>query len=309
MSPFLKLIRYKNLLMVALTMFLTKYSLIEYSLAKSYLSNIDFILLSSSILLITAGGYIINNIFDIHVDRINKPEQLLIGNSISKKKAWIIYGVLTILGLVLGIYISIDKVLYSHIWYFIAVSISLFFYSKYLQKTMLLGNLLVALLCGLVIYLVYSFDFRVNKDDLLKTITINQIHNIQNGRIAIKFYIIFSVLTTLIREIIKDIEDINGDYNMGYTTLPILLGKKRTRNFVLFISVLTFIYLALFTSVFYGFGLYLITVSLSLILMTFLYFIFKLWSATTKKQFHNLSTVMKFMMLVGILSMGLFKFI
>jgi 4-hydroxybenzoate polyprenyltransferase len=87
MIPFLQLIRYKNLFMVVLTMVLTKYALIHSFIEKSNLSNLEFCLLSLSVLLIAAGGYIINDIIDIEADRVNKPKKVFIDVTISKKKS------------------------------------------------------------------------------------------------------------------------------------------------------------------------------------------------------------------------------
>ena len=108
MISFLKLIRYKNLLMVALTMVLTKYALIDSYVVAAF-SNIEFSILLSSVLFITAGGYIINDIFDIEVDKINKPDKVIITQQISEKYGWIFYSILNFIGLLLGVYLSIEK--------------------------------------------------------------------------------------------------------------------------------------------------------------------------------------------------------
>jgi len=112
MISFLKLIRYKNLLMVLLTLVLTKYAIIDSLI--STISDFQFILLVISILCITAGGYVINDVFDIEADKINKPSKVYIGVSISKKKALVSYFMLTIIGLIIGIYVSFLK---EHIAY------------------------------------------------------------------------------------------------------------------------------------------------------------------------------------------------
>ena len=89
MISFFQLIRYKNLLMVLLTMILTKYALINSFISDPSLTSIDFIILSLSILFITAGGYIINDLYDIEADTINKPLKVYISKSISKKKCMV----------------------------------------------------------------------------------------------------------------------------------------------------------------------------------------------------------------------------
>ena len=111
MISFLKLIRYKNLLMVLLTMVLTKYALIRSLL--DLITHFDFAIIVLSVLLITSGGYIINDIYDVSIDKINKPQKVYVGNSISFKNAWISYFTLTIVGVLLGIYVSYNYH-YSH---------------------------------------------------------------------------------------------------------------------------------------------------------------------------------------------------
>ncbi|MEQ6123985.1 geranylgeranylglycerol-phosphate geranylgeranyltransferase [Pseudotenacibaculum sp. MALMAid0570] len=313
MISFLKLIRYKNLLMVLLSMILTKYALIDYFLPESYLSNLEFSLLSLSVLLITAGGYIINDIFDIEADEINKPSKVFIGRTISKRKAWLSYVFSTVIGLSIGIFLSFQKYVFDHSFFFIGVTLALFLYSKFLKKIALIGNLLIAFLCSLVIYLTYSFDFRVNSDNFLNQYNYTDL-SIEEffafSKISIRFFIQFSFIMTFLREIIKDIEDIDGDYNKNYKTLPIVFGKIRTRNSIIILSIIAFLYLSLFVYIFYeAFGLYPLTIATIIIQIAFLYFIYKLWNSITKKQFHELSNLIKLIMLAGILSMGLFKFI
>ena len=106
MISFLKLIRYKNLLMVMLTMVLTKYALIDSYIKQSYLSDFQFLILTISILSITAGGYIINDIFDIEADKINKPNKVFIDVSIPKRKAIFAYCFLSLLGIFLSLFLS-----------------------------------------------------------------------------------------------------------------------------------------------------------------------------------------------------------
>tara|TARA_R110001632_G_scaffold28927_3_gene77065 strand:- start:26890 stop:27795 length:906 start_codon:yes stop_codon:yes gene_type:complete len=300
MISFLKLIRYKNLLMVLLTIILTKYALISSFLKESNLNGFDFLILSLSVLLITAGGYIINDIYDIEADKINKPHKVYISNTISKKRAIIFYLLFTILGLILGLWLSFFKNIEILSLYFITTAVLLLLYSKYLKRLPLLGNLLISLLVPFIIMLVYEFD--------KKLVTKSEIFNDLFLSIIVFYYIFFAFLTTLIRELIKDIEDVDGDFKLKMKTLPILIGKIRTRNISIVLSfVLMFFLMLLLNDSFGSEDLYLSAVT-SLISILLVYFIFKLWSAKTKAQFHFLSNLMKVMMLIGILSMVLFKF-
>lgn len=303
---FLKLIRYKNLIMVFLTMVFVKYGLITSSIKETYLSHFEFLILAISIVMITAGGYIINDIYDIENDRINKINKLFVSVSIPLKNAWYSYFISTLVGLILGIYISFTKNLAPHSSYFIITVLSLFLYSKYLKNTVLIGNILVSTLCALVIYLVYSFDFRINKTVFLEDLSIGSIHKLQFGQAYIKFYILFSFLTTLVREIIKDIEDINGDLQVKAKTLPIVIGRKRASRVAFFFTGTLFISLIIMIKFLQSNVTFLLFYVLFL-LLPLLYFMYLLWLAKNKKDFSKLSNLMKIIMLIGITSMLLFK--
>ena len=300
MISFFYLIRYKNLLMVLLTMILTKYALINSFISDPSLTSIDFIILSLSILCITAGGYIINDLFDIEADTINKPLKVYISKSISKKNAWVIYLLSSTLGVILGIYLSVIKNSDFLSFYFIGTTLLLFLYSVLLKKLVFIGNLCISLLVALPIYLLYKFDSN--------NITISNILQYFLLSIAIFYYMFFAFLTTMIREIIKDIEDINGDYMVKLKTLPILIGKTRARNISIFLSIVLLLFLFLVSSNYFISNKYFLGIIMLMLSTVVVYFIFKSWIATTKKQFQYLSNLMKLIMFIGILSMALFKF-
>ena len=300
MISFFYLIRYKNLLMVLLTMILTKYALINSFISEPSLTSIDFIILSLSILFITAGGYIINDLYDIEADTINKPLKVYISKSISKKNAWFIYLLSSTLGVSLGIYLSIIKNIDFLSFYFIGTTLLLFLYSVLLKKLVFIGNLCISLLVALPIYLLYKFDSN--------NITISNILQYFLLSIAIFYYMFFAFLTTMIREIIKDIEDINGDYMVKLKTLPILIGKTRARNISIFLSLVLLLFLFLVSSNYFISNKYFLGIIMLMLSTVVVYFIFKSWTATTKKQFQYLSNLMKLIMFIGILSMALFKF-
>lgn len=299
MPVFLKLIRYKNLLMVLLTMVLTKYALLESHSSNTLLSHFNFIILTTAVLLITASGYIINDIFDIETDKINKPSKLFLDKNFSIKKAWSFYILLNVFGLALGIFVSIATNTPLNSLYFIVTAIILFFYSKSFKKIALIGNLIVSFLCALVIFLVSEFKFiGTNLESSSKI----------SSDLIIAIYLFFSFTITLIREIIKDIEDVNGDLKIKAKTLPIVIGRKRASHVAFFFSSILLIFLLLVLQfirseyLFLGYGII-------FLLLPLLYFMYKLWFAETKKDFSSLSNQMKIIMLFGILSMLLFKFI
>lgn len=298
MPIFLKLIRYKNLLMVLLTMVLTKYALLESNFSNTLLSHFNFIILTTAVLLITASGYIINDIFDIETDKINKPSKLFLDKNFSIKKAWSFYILLNVFGLALGIFVSIATNTPLNSLYFIVTAIILFYYSKSLKKIALIGNLIVSFLCALVIFLVSEFEFiGTNLESSSKI----------SSDLIITIYLFFSFTITLIREIIKDIEDVNGDLKIKAKTLPILIGRKRSARIAFFISSMMLVFILIILqsikneSLFFWYILFLICIPL-------LYLLSKIWFARTKKNYNVISKLLKIIMFLGILSMLLFRF-
>ena len=286
--------------MVFLSMFLTKYFLIESFISTPLLSDIDFIILTTSILLITMGGYLINDIYDIESDKINKPGKVYISRIISIKSGLFLYFLTSITGLILGFYLSINKNLNHLSGFFIVTVILLFIYTKILKKLPLIGNIIVALLVSLPIFLVYEFDHSM--------ISIKDIFDNLFLSIIIFFYLLFAFLTTLIREIIKDLQDIKGDNKFKLKTLPIMIGNKRTINFVVFLSFLLQLLLLLVLIDSFKNDYYLILIFSITLSLLVAYLIYKLREPFKNNPYQLLSSLMKIIMLVGVLSMTIFKF-
>ncbi len=305
MISFLKLIRYKNLLMVLLTLVLTKYAIIDSLI--STISDFQFILLVISILYITAGGYVINDVFDIEADKINKPSKVYIGLSISKKKALVSYFMLTIIGLIIGIYVSFLKEHIAYSLFFITAIGLLYWYSKTLKRIAVFGNLVTSFLIALTIFIVYVFEIKNTNTASNLSDEITNFFTSISVTIYIFIYIIFAFFMTLIREIIKDIEDLKGDYALKMNTLPILIGVKRTRNIVLVISSVVFVFILFIIKEEFVHIPILLWYTLLFVVTPFVWFLYKLFSSKTKKDFHSLSNLIKLIMFFGILSMSLIK--
>ena len=294
---FLKLIRYKNLLMVLLTMFLTKYALIDSQIPSASLSNLHFVILSSSVVLISIGGYLINDVFDINTDLINKPNRVYIDQVISFKNATYVSFFTSFTGFLLGLYLCIVNDLMYLIWFFLFCILSLFIYSYDLKKRILSGNIVISILCSLTILLTYLFHAKFLTGAVFFGTSLYKI---------IIGYAFFAFFTTLIREIVKDIEDVNGDLKIKAKTLPIVIGRKRASKVAFLFSciLLFFLFLTLLffrtNDLFLGYGMLFMVIPL-------LFFMRKLWVSQSKKDFYVLSTLLKFIMLSGILSMILFK--
>jgi len=246
------------------------------------------------------GGYLINDIYDIESDKINKPDKVYITTVISIKNGQFLYFLTSITGLILGLYLSVNKNLNHLSGYFIVTVIILFVYTKILKKLPLIGNVIVALLVSLPIFLVYEFDHSM--------ISIKDIFDNLFLSIIIFFYLLFAFLTTLIREIIKDLQDIKGDNKLKLKTLPIMIGKKRTINFLIFLSFLLQLLLLLVLIDSFKNDQYLILFFLITLSLLVAYLIYKLRVPFKNNQYQLLSSLMKIIMLVGVLSMTVFKF-
>ena len=293
-------------------MVLTKYAVLE-TLEKETSFTLHFFLIACfSILCLTAAGYVVNDILDYKADLINKPSKTFIGKSITRTTSWFIYFIINILGLVSCIYVleTLNFSLYYLAIYVITILV-LYLYSKYLKRIMLVGNMVIALFCSGIILVIFflHLEGQIKGNFMWKDLE-NFLNNI-NMFVIVFFYVIFSFTSTLIREIIKDIEDIDGDYQLDMNTLPIILGRRRARNIAIAVSLLLSVILIWVLNglakkpQFLFLNLYL----LFLVLLPMLYFIFVLWSAKTKRQFHFLSSLMKIVMLSGIFSMILFTFV
>lgn len=298
---YLKLIRFQNLLFIAFAQVLIKYGLFHPFEVAVTLNTFGFSLLVFSTLCIAAAGYIINDIYDLEIDRINKPEKTIIGKKISEKIAYTLFIILNIIGVAIGFYLSnlIGRPGFSAL--FIIISALLYLYASYLKGMILVGNLVVSALIALSIIIVGLFD-------LLPAITPeNQAsQSLIFGIVA--DYALFAFLLNFIREIVKDLEDINGDKNGGLSTLPIALGRKRTVQIVFGLGVL-----AVAAVVFYMYNyLYnnqtLVMYFLFCVIAPLLYFCVKTWEAKTKKEFSHLSMVLKIIMLLGICSIFIYPF-
>jgi 4-hydroxybenzoate polyprenyltransferase len=299
----LKLIRYQNLLLLALMQLIFRYGFLKQQNVYLALADWQYILLVISTICIAAGGYIINNIFDYKTDMENKPKEVVIGKSISESLAYNLYAGFTIIGVGIGFYLSnvIQKPSFATI--FIVVASTLYVYATSLKQSLLIGNIIVALLLSFSLIMIGIFD--------LYPATYEGNQSIMRLLFSILLdYAIFAFMINLIREIIKDLEDVNGDYNQGMKTLPIVLGTERTAKLVFglsFIPILSLVYYINFYI--FNSGLFLSTIyGIIFILTPMIYFTIKLWSAKKKSDFKHLSIVLKWVLLFGILSIAVITY-
>lgn len=297
LAAFLRLIRWKNLLLIIYLQILLKFLLFSAFEINTNLSEFQFFILLFALILIMAAGFIINDIFDLKSDLINKPQKVIVANQFSVETSRRLYLITNTLGIVLGIGLSLSVQKPTYAFIFIGTSLLLYFYSKKLKSKPLIGNIIVSFLVALSIMILCIFDLNFD---------------IQNETQQLVIYVTllltgFAFFINLVREIVKDIEDINGDYNLKMNTLPILLGVSRTKKIAAFLCLFP-LGLLLFIMVKYA-SIYKFIV-LYLLLFTFvplLYIALKLLSAKTKKDFKKLSFFLKLIMFLGINAMLLFS--
>lgn len=292
---FLKLIRYQNLLMLALMQLVFRYGFLKPQAIPLALNDWQYLLLVLSTLTIAAAGYLINNVFDQETDRDNKPGDVIIGKSITESQAYNYYIALNCIGVGIGFYLSnlIDKPNFATL--FVVIAATLYLYASSLKRNLLIGNFIIALLLSVSIIIIGVFDLYpiLSLDNRALLATVFQV---------LLDYAIFAFILNFIREIVKDLEDVNGDYNQGMKTLPIVLGVFRTSRLIFILSFIPILILLYYVNAYLVNLVYASVFILLFIAGPLIYFTLKIWTAKTKKEFHHLSTLLKWILLFGILS-------
>jgi 4-hydroxybenzoate polyprenyltransferase len=277
-GAFFRLVRLPNLLIILLAQFLIRIFVIGPKEDwKNILTTPSFLLLCSATLLIAAAGYIINDYYDIKIDLSNNPKRVVIGKVFTRRVALFTHFTLNSLAIFISIFLG---------WgIFVTVFISgflMWYYSNSLKRLALWGNITISLLTGVSIYYIsFLSDNNVN---------------------IVILYAVFAFTISLIREIIKDMEDIKGDAQYGCKTLPIVWGIKNTKYFIFSISLFFILAVVIgflfterynyFLAVYFGIALF----PFFILLLT------RLYKAETEKDYHQLSSLSKIIMLAGLAS-------
>jgi 4-hydroxybenzoate polyprenyltransferase len=290
-------------MMIALTMYLSRYCIIRpFFITEGValiFSDLNFFLLVLSTVLIAMGGYVINDYFDLRIDHINKPDKIVLGRIIPRRRAILMHQIFTFSGVLIGFYLSY---VVRSLWLpflFVVIATTLWLYSLKFKQTYLFGNIVVALLSSLVILMVWLFEFYALKHDGVLFIT-----NVSLMKLLLWGFIFFAFINSLIREIVKDMEDIDGDRRAGSLTMPVVSGVKATKIFVnilivLEMAIMSYILYLLFEN---GFTLLLIYYSVAIMLLL-LFAIIKTTQSKLREDFHFVSSLFKIIMVAGIFSM------
>ena len=312
-----KIIRWKNLVIISLSQIFIKFFFIDFFIQKDQLLNENFVILLIITILIAASGYIVNDIYDYNLDQINKPEKVVLGKFLKSRDAIIIYMMFNCLAIVLSIFLCMKIEQEIYILVFLLIIYCLWLYSKKLKKYKIIGNILIAFFISLSILNVPLFSYKnILSDDRFFVFLIISI---------------FSVLALLInvkREIIKDIEDIEGDKIHKVKSLPIIFGTKKSKLVAIIIgiilmfaisSLITFQILILRSDLLLDVGgnqfsnpqiwgaNYISIIYMFIILIMFVYVELLILNATTKTNFTKASKLLKYLMLLSLLSIPVFS--
>jgi 4-hydroxybenzoate polyprenyltransferase len=306
-AAFFKLIRYKNLFFIVLAQCLLQFCIIqplyyEVNLVPA-IDGLHFVLIVIASICIAAAGNVINDYFDINIDLINKPNKLVVNKIISRR--WVIFWhlALNLIGLVCTMYVSL-KIGMSSLFIANAVCVLLLFiYSASLKKRLLWGNILVSLLTAWVLMILIIPEYNFFTKQSIEQSAANE----KMLRLGI-LYAGFSFIISLVREVVKDVEDFEGDVKYGCKTMPIVWGINASKIFAgIFIIILAIILLVIQIYV-VRFGWWVSICYCIIFVITPLFIVFKkLLIAQSKDDFGKLSIYIKLVMLTGILSMIFIK--
>jgi 4-hydroxybenzoate polyprenyltransferase len=312
LHAFLRLVRLPNLVMIVVTQLLFYFSVVPLYfggevVVKSAFKDLHYLLLIISSLLIAAAGNIINDYFDRNIDEINKPEKKIIDKLIKRRWAIVMHIVFSVTAILLGFYVDSQTPVF---WLGFSNTICvflLFAYSISLKKKLLVGNVLISLLTAWVIFICFLCYYRTLScagcEPSLEWPAILR----RFMRISF-LYAGFAFVISLIREVVKDMEDIEGDRKYGCRTIPIAWGIPASKVFVavwlvVLIGMIGVVQVYVLQLGWYWSAAY----SVVLVIAPLVWILRKLYQAQVPKDYHRLSTVIKLVMLAGLSSMIFFK--
>jgi 4-hydroxybenzoate polyprenyltransferase len=297
-----------NLLFIAITQLLFQYCIVapifHRAQAAPVLTIPIFITLIAASVLIAAAGYIINDYFDLNIDLVNKPNKLVVEKIIKRRWAIVWHLVLSGLGVLCSVYVAWK----TRCWWLIPANIgcvgALWFYSTNFKKKLLSGNVIISLLTAWVILVIGFITHYVviKRPDLYAQVEASKLMR------RTFLYAGFAFIISLIREVVKDMEDITGDARYGCRTMPIVWGINASKIFAatwLMVLLAAVVVMLAYVLPFRWWSA--AAYSVAFIVVPLLIVLRKLVKAVTPAHFHTISTWLKLIMLSGILSMLFFK--
>lgn len=272
--------RIPNLLIIGATQYLTAFFLVsEYPQKLNQLTSQGFFMMVVSTVMIAAGGYIINDYYDQKIDMVNRPEKVVIGVMMRRRLALLAHFALTVGAIALGFYLN-PKVGIVHIF----SSFFLWYYSNQLRRITLIGNLVIAFLTGLTLLMVCIYLAR--------------------NEVLVYIYALFAMSITLIREILKDMEDVKGDSSFGIESVPVIFGIRGAKIFIYLVIGISGAFLISFLVTIDN---WLVRYYFIALLPIFFWFIYKLILADRQKDYQSLIRFTNLIIVSGLISMILLK--
>lgn len=321
----LRLIRWNNLLIILLTQLLAWWCVIvplkrytglteRYTGTPLLLTPLNFSLICLSTMLIAAAGYIINDYFDIRIDAINKPDEVILERQIPRRMAIIVHSVLNIIALIFAGIVAWQAYHLEYMLLQATCTLLLWQYSTTWKRQFMTGNLIVALLTMLTIITLILYEPAVKGYLASPFIIKSPVYgSMINPAYVLYFFCFFAFILTWIREIVKDMEDYKGDAEEGCITMPIQWGLKKTISFTrvlgmialagILLSALFMLYVDMATH-----HRWLLTIYLCFLFAAIAAWLFFIGKQLTTAHFHKASRYLKIIMVLGIGSLLLYRF-
>ena len=288
----LTLIRLGNLVFILLTQVLVYLCIIQPVLDRPTLSPVNWSLFALSTLLIAAAGYIINDYFDIGIDAVNKPDKVTIERYFKRRGIILWHIILNVLALLLVGYIAFTFLKLRWVGLQLFSILLLVLYSTTFKRKLIIGNVSIAVLTSFTLITTAWYEPQF------------ELWNTAQPRAKLLWvYIIFAFIITLIREIIKDIEDIKGDSVLKCSTIPLVWGITKAKQIVYGLHFVMFLFLVVVGFHFIKTNLILISYLFLTVFVPLIVSVKKIADAKTSADFHTLSSLIKWITLMGILSM------
>ena len=274
-------IRLYNIFIIIIAQYFTSIFIISIDTSiSSILFDFQLFLLILSSSIAIASGYIINNFYDYEKDLINKPIKSKIDKVIRKRTKLSLYVALNFLCIYTSSLVSWRAVLFFSIYIFV-----IWLYSHKLKRILFIGNIVSSLLSVIPFFIILIYY--------------------KNFELIIFLYAIFLFLIVYMREIIKDLENIKGDFTLDYRTIPVVYGEKSSKYLLSIVSLFTVAIIYILLSGFdTGMMFYYYYFSIAVLL----FFIIVLWKYDSKKYYNFLHNLLKFLIVLGVLSIVLIDF-
>jgi 4-hydroxybenzoate polyprenyltransferase len=281
------IIRFPNLVFIFLSQIIVYFKVIVplaiLAQLHTVITNSDIFILALSTTLIAAGGYIINDYFDVKIDEINKPSRVTVELQFKRRHIMFAHIILDIIAVLITIPLALKAGHISLIGIPLISILMLVLYSAYFKRKPLSGNLIVAALTALTVYTPALYEFNIFHRVSMESITI----------IAI-----YAFCLTLMREIVKDLEDLKGDEADGCRTFPIVFGINHSKNLLYLLATLFFIFNSYIISFLHYFYQAFFVGLLNIAMIMFVYY---LWKANKHIQLKFLSRLLKIITFYGVI--------